>query len=170
MRKIVLLALIFSWAISSASWAAKPQKLTNPQKRAAREAVRALRKLHDSLGVAQTYNQYSNRVVDTAALVRNRQRGIPAGAVKTNLTKAIGAYDDARTIWKTALGFDGDAMMTWAMAKTLYQKKYPNIKWPTDKQIKDMSPNKVNLNYTLEPFWGTAQAFTEWAAAGVGKP
>src|SRR2546423_13984968 len=73
--------------------------LSTEQETAARDALKALRKLDASLQVGTSYAQFTQLVVEAQAQVNEARAVLPKGELRRELTAAMEAYADAKTTW-----------------------------------------------------------------------
>lgn len=98
--------------------------LSKEQKTAARDTLKALRKLDAALQVGTSYAQFSPLVVEAQAQVNEAKAVLPKGELRRELTSAMEAYADAREAW--GYTFD-DRAPTSSIVLPDYRKKYPEI-------------------------------------------
>jgi hypothetical protein len=77
----------------------KDKPLTEKQKAAAADAIRALGRIEAAVQVGVNYRQYSQLLIDVKAVVNEAEWTLPTGKVLTNLREAMRAYKDAATVW-----------------------------------------------------------------------
>jgi hypothetical protein len=84
-----------------------PVMLTEKQKAAAADAIKALGRVEAAVEVGVNYRQYSQLVIDAKAVVNEAKRALPAGNLLTSLSECMLAYGDAATVWnhKIQYGF-----------------------------------------------------------------
>jgi hypothetical protein len=84
-----------------------PEKpLTDKQKAAATDAIKALGKIEAAVQVGVNFQHYGQLVIDAKAVVNEAKRTLPAGQMLTNLTEAMDAYKDASTVWNFKIRWD----------------------------------------------------------------
>jgi hypothetical protein len=96
---------------------AKEQPLTERQKAAVADAIKALARIEAAVQVGVNYQQYGQLVIDAKAVVNETARVLQEGEILTNLSDAMDAYRDAGRVWNhkiriTSFGllkkYDGD--------------------------------------------------------------
>jgi len=97
-------------------------RLTPQAKAAAREALKALRKMAGATEIGINFQEYGSRVIDAKADVEEGLRQLPDGELKTEISLAMEAYADAAKAWNEMLRYDF-MLMQYEPAPTL-QKKY----------------------------------------------
>jgi hypothetical protein len=81
-------------------------KLTDKQKTAVADAIKALGKVEAAIQVGVNKQQYGQLVIDAKAAVNEAVRSLPSGELSTALTEAIDAYRDAGTVWNHKIRWD----------------------------------------------------------------
>ena len=84
----------------------KSQPLSEVQKQARAECIKALGRVEASVEVGVNYQRYTDLVIDAKAESNEAMRLLPSGELKTNLSDAIEAYQDAGMVWKYKIQYD----------------------------------------------------------------
>jgi hypothetical protein len=90
---------------------AKEQPLTERQKAAAADAIKALARIEAAVQVGVIYQQYGQQVIDAKAVVNETARVLPQGEMLTNLSNCMDAYRDAGSVWNFKIQFPTLALM-----------------------------------------------------------
>jgi hypothetical protein len=81
--------------------------LTEKQKTAAADAIKALGKVEAAVEVGVNFQRYSELVIDAKAAVNDAERALPTGEPLASLREAMGAYADGVTVWNHKIQFGG---------------------------------------------------------------
>src|SRR5207249_11501881 len=76
-----------------------PLILTQKQKAAAADAIKALARVEAAVQVGVNFQKYMELVIDAKAAVNEADRVVPSGDILTELSGAMEAYSDAGTVW-----------------------------------------------------------------------
>jgi hypothetical protein len=76
-----------------------PGILSDKQKSAVADAIKALARIQAAVQVGVTFPKYSELVIDAKAAMNEAERLLPRGELLTNLDVAMQAYSDASTVW-----------------------------------------------------------------------
>jgi hypothetical protein len=76
-----------------------PPGLTEKQKTAAADAVKALGRIEGAVQVGVNFKRYGELVGDAKAVVNEAERTLPVDDLSLNLNAAMLAYGDANTVW-----------------------------------------------------------------------
>jgi hypothetical protein len=92
-----VLLLLKGWPVTAGA-------LTGEQRAAAKKALDTL----DALGVVlkvgnPSYSTYNERLTDTSIVFESSVKGVPDGALKTQLRQAMQSFLDVRTAWDTSI-------------------------------------------------------------------
>jgi hypothetical protein len=79
--------------------------LSEKQKAAASDAIKAIGKIEAGAQVGVNFQQYGQLVIDAKAVVNEAMQILPSGELLTNLEEAMDAYKDARTVWNHKIQF-----------------------------------------------------------------
>src|SRR5262249_3403501 len=84
---------------------APPVVLTEKQKAAAADAIKALGRIEAAVQVGVNFQQYGQLVIDAKAAVNEAKRTLPAGKLLASLSMCMVAYQDANTVWDLKVNF-----------------------------------------------------------------
>src|SRR5262249_44123796 len=124
-------------------------------KTAARDALKALRKMAGATEIGINFQEYGSRVIDAKADVEEGLRQIPDGDLKTEISLAMDAYADAAKAWNEMIRYD--FLMVKFEPGATFQKKYSI---PVDTSIGDPI---MRRNVVLSTIWQAARAHLERA-------
>jgi hypothetical protein len=96
--RLLQLILLFSLFLSVACGG-----LSSKQKDAAKDALKALRKIEAATQVGVSYMQYGPLVIDAQAQVNEAMSMLPDGELKKELKAAMEAYADAGQAWEKTI-------------------------------------------------------------------
>lgn len=97
--------VFFAVTIGVALWATgffvsgRTPKLTEKQKAAAADAIKALGRIEAAVEVGVNFQQYSQLLIDAKPVVNEAERMLPVGEMVKDLTENMNAYKDAREVW-----------------------------------------------------------------------
>jgi hypothetical protein len=80
--------------------------LSEQQKAAAADAIKALDRVKAAVEVGVTFQKYSELVIDAKAAVNEAERTLPNGDIVANLSGAVQAYKDVVAIWNRKIQRD----------------------------------------------------------------
>src|SRR5262249_23254691 len=90
---------------------AKELPLTEKQKAAAADAIKALGRIDAAVEVGVTYQQYGQLVIDAKAVVNETAKVLPQGQMLTNISDCMDDYRDAGTVWNFKIQHPNLALM-----------------------------------------------------------
>jgi hypothetical protein len=99
--------------------------LTEKQKAAAADAIKALGRIDAAVEVGVTYQQYGQLVIDAKAVVNETARVLPQGKMLTNLTETMDAYKDAGTIWNRKIRYPNLGLSKESYGELIDRYKVP---------------------------------------------
>lgn len=79
--------------------------LTDEQKAAAANALKALRKLKSATEVGVSLEAYQERLIDTKSEVDEHVRSLPLGILRARIREAMGDFLDASTVWNEGVRY-----------------------------------------------------------------
>jgi hypothetical protein len=130
-------------------------KLTPQAKTAARDALKALRKMAGATEIGINLQEYGSRIIDAKADVEEALRQLPDGDLKLEISLAMDAYADASKGWNQMLRYDF-LLVEFEPGQSL-QKKYSI---PIDNGLGSKAMTK---NAVLSTIWGAARSHLEKA-------
>jgi hypothetical protein len=133
----------------------KTVRLSPQAKTAARDALKALRKMAGATEIGINFQEYGSRVIDAKADVEEGLRQIPDGDLKTEISLAMDAYADAAKAWNEMIRYD--FLMVKFEPGATFQKKYSI---PVDTSIGDPI---MRRNVVLSTIWQAARTHLERA-------
>ena len=139
----------------------RPVRLSPQAKAAARDALKALRKMAGATEIGINFQEYGSRVIDAKADVEEGLRQLPDGELKTEISLAMEAYADAGMAWNGMIRYDF-MLLNFEPGATL-QKKYSI---PVDRSLGDPV---MTRNAVLSTIWQAARAHLDKADALLGQ-
>jgi len=140
----------FLWPTAANKGQPQPPRvwLTEKQKSAAADAIKALGRVEAAVQVGVNFQQYSQLVIDAKAVVNEAERTLPAGEMRNNLTEATDAYKDAATVWDHKIQFPSLGLMKdLGDGEIISRYKLPLAPDPTDNKL------QANPNLAMQVIW-----------------
>ncbi len=125
-------------------------------------AVAALKSLRKMAGAAQmgiNFQEYSSRIIDAKADVDESVAQLPDGEVKKEISLALQAYVDAKTIWNNSA--TSDVVITMLEPGKSLQRKYKIPETTYGQATKGQSTDKT---IALSTIWSVASKHIERAS------
>jgi hypothetical protein len=82
-----------------------PPVLTEKQKSTAADAIKVLARIEGAVQVGVNFRRYTELVGDAKAVVNEAEGALPAGEMKSCLSRAMRAYQDAGLIWNDKIQY-----------------------------------------------------------------
>jgi hypothetical protein len=170
-------ALIFILCFGCVSYSAhaQAQKLSTPQRQAAMDCFRAIRKLVSAIEVGPSFVQYTDRLIDTKAEIDQKSAMLGSEPIfyridelrvgqiiiKDEITESMTAFMDARELWRLAVTQRpedrGAAFVFYYDAHRIYNKYGISIREPeASYEITLERLRKPLLDDPLDKIWVVA--------------
>jgi hypothetical protein len=120
--------------------------------------------------VGVNISKYQDRVTDALPTVEEAQQGLPAGPLKSALTKAITAYKDAATLWSRMVSFPEVSLRSSGIGNEQILDRYGIKKLTFNEQTKivvrdGLEGILVDNQITLSTIWQAAAEAIKTAKA-----
>lgn len=143
-------------AISTPTPKATPKPTPHP---AAIAALKSLRKMAGAAQMGINFQEYSSRIIDVKADVDESVAQLPDSEVKKEISLALQAYVDAKTIWNNSA--TSDVVITMLEPGKSLQRKYKIPETTYGQATKGESTDKT---IALSTIWSVASKHIERAS------
>lgn len=136
-------------------------RLSSQAKAAARDSLKALRKMAGATEIGISFQEYGSRVIDAKAEVEEGLGQLPEGELKTEISLAMDAYADASKAWNEMIRYE--FLIVKFEPGATFQKKYSI---PIDTSLSDPI---MRRDVVLSTIWKAARAHLERAESLMPK-